>query len=114
MTVMPVPPSSRTSAQQRSHPHPHQLPAIPSYDTLVKQQIARRLVFGRMLLNWRRRNGWTQYCLEVASCAAPTMALPHVHTARRLHFTASSDGLLLFLSEECWGRGPDPPGWAPR
>ena len=43
--------------------------------------------------------------LEVTSCAAPTMALAHVHTARRLHFSASSDGLLLWLSEECWGRG---------
>jgi hypothetical protein len=43
--------------------------------------------------------------LEVVSCAAPTMALAHVHTARRLQFASSSDGLLLFLSEECWGRG---------
>ncbi len=59
MTVTPVPPSSSTAAQHRSYPH--QLPAIPSYDTLVKQQIASRLGFGRMLLNWRRRNGWTQY-----------------------------------------------------
>ncbi len=42
--------------------------------------------------------------LEVVSCAAPTMALAHVHAARRLHFAASSDGLLLFLSEECWRR----------
>ena len=42
---------------------------------------------------------------RAASCAAPTMALAHVHTARRLHFSASSDGLLLWLSEECWGRG---------
>ena len=33
------------------------------------------------------------------------MALAHVHTARRLHFSASTDGLLLWLSEECWGRG---------
>ena len=33
------------------------------------------------------------------------MALVHVHTARRLHFAASSDGLLLFLRDECWGRG---------
>ena len=33
------------------------------------------------------------------------MALAHVHTARRLHFSASSDDLLLWLSEECWGRG---------
>ena len=40
-----------------------------------------------------------------ASWAAPTMALAHPHTARRLQFSASSDGLLLWLSEECWGRG---------
>jgi hypothetical protein len=33
------------------------------------------------------------------------MDLAHVHTARRLHFSASSDGLLLWLSEECLGRG---------
>jgi hypothetical protein len=34
------------------------------------------------------------------------MALAHVHTARRLHFSASSDdSLLIWLSEECWGRG---------
>ncbi len=43
--------------------------------------------------------------LEVASCAAPTMALAHAHTARRLQFSASNDGLLLLLSEECWARG---------
>ena len=41
-----------------------------------------------------------------ASCAAPTMALAHAHIARRLQFSASSDGLLLWLSEECWGYGP--------
>jgi hypothetical protein len=33
------------------------------------------------------------------------MALAHIHTARRLHFSASSYGLLLRLSEVCWGRG---------
>lgn len=33
------------------------------------------------------------------------MALAHIHAARRLHFSASSDGLLLRLSEVCWGRG---------
>ncbi len=33
------------------------------------------------------------------------MALAHVHTARRLQFSASSDGLLIWLSEECWARG---------
>ncbi len=42
--------------------------------------------------------------LEEASCAALTMVLAHVHTARRLHFAASSDGLLFWLSEECSGR----------
>jgi hypothetical protein len=33
------------------------------------------------------------------------MALAHAHSARRLHFAASSDGLLHFLSEECSSRG---------
>ena len=33
------------------------------------------------------------------------MALAHAHAARRRHFSASSDGLLHFLSEECWVRG---------
>ena len=51
--------------------------------------------------------------LEVGSCdgsAMATLCLPahtpvHLHTARRLHFSPSSDGLLLWLSEECWCRG---------
>jgi hypothetical protein len=29
----------------------------------------------------------------------------HLHAARRLHFSANSDGSLLWLSQECWGRG---------
>jgi hypothetical protein len=29
----------------------------------------------------------------------------HTHVAHRLRFSASSDGLLHWLSEECWGRG---------
>ncbi|QVL53400.1 MAG: hypothetical protein KFB97_03135 [Cyanobium sp. M30B3] len=33
------------------------------------------------------------------------MALAHGYTARRLQFSASSDGLLIWLSEECWCRG---------
>jgi hypothetical protein len=33
------------------------------------------------------------------------MALAHAHTARRLRFIFSSDGLLIWLSEECWCRG---------
>ncbi|MCH9713269.1 MAG: hypothetical protein K0U63_01785 [Cyanobacteria bacterium] len=33
------------------------------------------------------------------------MALAYADTASRLQFSASSDGLLLWLSEDCWGRG---------
>jgi hypothetical protein len=33
------------------------------------------------------------------------MALAHAHPARRLLFSTSSDGLRLWLSEECWGCG---------
>jgi hypothetical protein len=47
----------------------------------------------------------TRPVLEMATCAAPTMAFVHAHTARRLQFSASSDGLLLWLSKECWCRG---------
>lgn len=36
---------------------------------------------------------------------ATLSASAHAHAARRLHFAASSDGLLHWLSEECWGRG---------
>jgi len=48
-----------------------------------------------------RRGSLTPPRWEVTSCAAPTMALAHVHTARHFSFSASSDGLLLWLSEEC-------------
>ncbi|MCP9826538.1 hypothetical protein [Synechococcus sp. EJ6-Ellesmere] len=41
----------------------------------------------------------------MAKLLASASASVHVHAARRLHFSASSDGLLLWLSEECWGRG---------
>ncbi|MFO7628843.1 MAG: hypothetical protein R6W06_04880 [Prochlorococcaceae cyanobacterium] len=41
----------------------------------------------------------------MATLLAPAPALAHAHAARRLHFSARSDGLLLWLSEECWGRG---------
>ena len=36
----------------------------------------------------------------------PVMALAHAHTTGRIHSSASSDGFLLWLSEECWSRGP--------
>jgi transcriptional regulator with XRE-family HTH domain len=32
-----------------------------TYAELLERQEANRTGFGRMLLNWRRRNGWTQY-----------------------------------------------------
>lgn len=38
-----------------------QAQAIPTYAELLAQQAASRLAFGRMLLNWRRCNGWSQY-----------------------------------------------------
>jgi hypothetical protein len=38
-----------------------QAQAIPTYTELLAQQAASRLAFGRMLLNWRRHNGWSQY-----------------------------------------------------
>ena len=34
---------------------------LPTYSELLALQAGSRLAFGRMLLNWRRRNGWTQY-----------------------------------------------------
>ena len=41
----------------------------------------------------------------MATLLAPASASVHLHAARRLHFSASCDGLLYWLSEECWGRG---------
>ena len=38
-----------------------QAQAIPTYVELLALQATSRLAFGRMLLNWRRRNGWSQY-----------------------------------------------------
>lgn len=41
----------------------------------------------------------------MATLLTPAPPSVHVHAARRLHLSASSDGVLLWLSEECWGRG---------
>jgi hypothetical protein len=41
----------------------------------------------------------------MATLFAPAPCSVHAHAARRLSFSASSDGLLHWLSEECWGRG---------
>lgn len=40
----------------------------------------------------------------MATLSASAHAPVHVHAARRLHFAASSDGWLHWLSEECSGR----------
>ena len=40
----------------------------------------------------------------MATLCLPAHTPIHLHAARRLHFSASSDGLLLWLSEECWCR----------
>ena len=45
-----------TTASTMAAPTVPTLP-IPSYAELLAQQKASRLAFGRMLLNWRRRNG---------------------------------------------------------
>jgi hypothetical protein len=57
-TALPSAPLGATSPQ---HPNRLPIPAIPAYEVLLQQQEESRGVFGRMLLNWRRRNGWTQY-----------------------------------------------------
>jgi hypothetical protein len=41
----------------------------------------------------------------MATLSSSVHAPVHAHAARRLHFSASSDGLLHWLSEECSGRG---------
>ena len=41
----------------------------------------------------------------MATLSVSAHASVYVHAARRLHFSASSDGLLHWLSEECWARG---------
>ena len=41
----------------------------------------------------------------MATLCLPVHTPAHLHAARRLQFSASSDGLLLWLSEECWCRG---------
>ena len=41
----------------------------------------------------------------MATLLAPASTSVHVHAARRLYFSASSDGLLHWLSEECSARG---------
>jgi hypothetical protein len=51
----------------------------PSYAELLARQEASRLAFGRMLLNWRRRNGWTQYtaCTWAKAIGEPSMVISY-------------------------------------
>ena len=44
----------------------------------MAQQAASRVAFGRMLLNWRRRNGWTQYtaCTWAEAIGEPKQPRP--------------------------------------
>ncbi|MFZ0409467.1 MAG: hypothetical protein WAM11_15370 [Cyanobium sp.] len=51
----------------------------PSYKELLARQEASRLAFGRMLLNWRRRNGWTQYtaCTWAKAIGEPSMVISY-------------------------------------
>jgi len=52
---------------------------LPSYEELLARQDASRLAFGRMLLNWRRRNGWTQYtvCNWAKAIGEPSMVISY-------------------------------------
>jgi hypothetical protein len=45
----------------------------------------------------------------MATLLASASTSVHIHAARRLRFSASSDGLLYWLIEECWGWGLRPP-----
>jgi hypothetical protein len=51
----------------------------PNYEELLARQEASRLAFGRMLLNWRRRNGWTQYtaCTWAKAIGEPSMVISY-------------------------------------
>ncbi|MBD2549601.1 hypothetical protein H6G65_08375 [Microcystis elabens FACHB-917] len=46
---------------------------------LIQQQEESRGVFGRMLLNWRRRNGWTQYtaCSWAEAIGEPSLVISY-------------------------------------
>jgi len=41
----------------------------------------------------------------MAMLTLPSVIPAQLHSASRLHFTASSDGLLIWLCKEFWGRG---------
>ena len=45
----------------------------------MAQQAASRVAFGRMLLNWRRRNGWTQYtaCTWAEAIGEPKLVISY-------------------------------------
>ena len=75
-TALPSAPQGATSTQQ---PDPLPIPSIPAYEVLLQQQEQSRGVFGRMLLNWRRRNGWTQYtaCNWAEAIGEPSLVISY-------------------------------------
>jgi len=72
-------PSAHHGATSPQHPNRLPLPAIPAYEVLIQQQEESRGVFGRMLLNWRRRNGWTQYtaCSWAEAIGEPSLVISY-------------------------------------
>ena len=75
-TALPSAPHGATSPQ---HPNRLPIPSIPAYEVLLQQQEESRGVFGRMLLNWRRRNGWTQYtaCSWAEAIGEPSLVISY-------------------------------------
>jgi hypothetical protein len=69
-------PSRRPADQETSR---QTLQTPPCYGELVAQQAASRVAFGRMLLNWRRRNGWSQYtaCTWAEAIGEPKLAISY-------------------------------------
>jgi hypothetical protein len=68
-----APPPARSTKQQGARA------TWPSYEELLARQGASRLAFGRMLLNWRRRNGWTQYtvCTWAKAIGEPSSVISY-------------------------------------
>ena len=66
-----------TASPQRPEPLP--ILPIPAYEVLVQQQEYSRGIFGRMLLNWRRHNGWTQYtaCTWAEAIGEPKLVISY-------------------------------------
>ena len=71
--------SAPGSTANPHRPEPLPIPAYPTYAVLLQQQQESRGAFGRMLLNWRRRNGWTQYtaCSWAEAIGEPKLVISY-------------------------------------